>query len=207
MRGLDFVAYGRFSVGGARLSRGVRDQWVASQARRVEKAVRCFDVSPLFRIRLSRAGFILAACILALSPLLTVTRSSRATFSMRRPSGQVRSFHMRFVSQSFWHYPISLDAVCRSRSICTKAGPLRRRLKVLLRLTRLAAGFACLAAAWITGEQAWSEYLVGVWTNTYMPIPKWWLFVFIPYGLLSAGIYFLRQACGEAPHSSEEAVQ
>jgi hypothetical protein len=65
---------------------------------------------------------------------------------------------------------------------------------------------SCLAAAWITGEQAWSEFTVGVWTNTYVPIPKWWLFVFIPYGLLSGGIYFLRQAAGEKPHASEEEV-
>ena len=80
-------------------------------------------------------------------------------------------------------------------------------LAALLRLTNLLAGIFCVAAAWITAQQAWSEYSDGVLTNTYVPIPKWWLFVFIPYGFLNGGIYFLRQACGEAPHASEEGAQ
>lgn len=77
----------------------------------------------------------------------------------------------------------------------------------LLRITRFIAAAFCLLGAWITAEQTWSEFNFGVWTNTYLPIPKWWLFIFIPYGLLSGGIYFLRQACGETVHPSEEPVQ
>ena len=71
---------------------------------------------------------------------------------------------------------------------------------------RLVAAAVCLAAAWMTAEQAWSEFLLGVKTNTYVPIPKWWLFIFIPYGFLSAGIYFLRQGFGEAPHATAESA-
>ena len=158
-------------------------------------------------MRLSRAGFILAACILAfISAAYCYEVVSRYFFN----------------APTIWASPLVSYALCLT--IFLALPDLARRglqisidlheswaspqtLEVLLRMTRLVAGIACLLAAWITGEQAWSEYLVGVWTNTYMPIPKWWLFVFIPYGLLSAGIYFLRQACGEAPHSSEEAVQ
>ena len=74
----------------------------------------------------------------------------------------------------------------------------------LFRVTSFIAGVACLTGAWITGEQTWSEFNLGVWTNTYVPIPKWWLFIFIPYGFLSGGLYFLRQAFGERPHKTEE---
>ena len=76
----------------------------------------------------------------------------------------------------------------------------------LSRVTTLVGGVACLIGAWITAEQTWSEFNYGVWTNTYVPIPKWWLFIFIPYGFLSGGLFFLRQAFGEAAHKTEEHV-
>ena len=160
-----------------------------------------------FQDGLSRAGFILAACILAfISAAYCYEVVSRYFFN----------------APTIWASPLVSYGLCLT--IFLALPDLARRglqisidlheswaspqtLEVLLRMTRLVAGIACLLGAWITGEQAWSEYLVGVYTNTYMPIPKWWLFVFIPYGLASAGIYFLRQAFGEAPHASEEAVQ
>ena len=156
---------------------------------------------------LSRAGFILAACVLAfISAAYCYEVISRYFFN----------------APTIWASPLVSYALCLT--IFLALPDLARRglqisidlheswaspatLEALLRITRLAAAIACLAAAWITGEQALSEYSLGVWTNTYMPIPKWWLFVFIPYGFLSAGIYFLRQAGGEAPHASEEAMQ
>jgi TRAP-type C4-dicarboxylate transport system permease small subunit len=157
-----------------------------------------------FQDALSRTGFILAACVLAfISAAYCYEVVSRYFFN----------------APTIWASPLVSYALCVT--IFLALPDLARRglqisidlheswaspatLEVMLRITRLAAAIACLGAAWITAEQAWSEYLVGVWTNTYMPIPKWWLFIFIPYGLLNAGIYFLRQACGEAPHSSEE---
>jgi hypothetical protein len=39
----------------------------------------------------------------------------------------------------------------------------------------------------------------GVETITAVPIPKWWVSVFIPYGLLNSGLYFLRQLAGPVP--------
>ncbi|MCK9908792.1 TRAP transporter small permease [Microbacteriaceae bacterium K1510] len=75
----------------------------------------------------------------------------------------------------------------------------------LLRATSLIAAACCFLAAWITGEQAWEDFSFGTFTNSYVPIPKWWLFIVIPYGLLSGGIYFLRQGLGEPAHPSEEA--
>src|SRR5438132_8742268 len=156
---------------------------------------------------LSRAGLILAACILAfISAAYCYEVVSRYFFN----------------APTIWASPLVSYGLCLT--IFLALPDLARRglqvsidlheawaspaqIEALLRLTRFLAGIICLAAAWITGQQAWSEYSVGVLTNTYVPIPKWWLFVFIPYGFLSGGVYFLRQAFGEAPHSSVETVQ
>jgi C4-dicarboxylate transporter DctQ subunit len=156
--------------------------------------------------RLSRAGFILAACVLAfISVAYCYEVVSRYFFN----------------APTIWASPLVSYALCLTIFLALP-DLARRGLQIsidlheawaapaviasLLRATRLVAGVSCLAAAWITAQQTWSEYSFGVWTNTYMPIPKWWLFVFIPYGLLSAGIYFLRQAGGEAPHAAEEST-
>ena len=53
---------------------------------------------------------------------------------------------------------------------------------------------ACGLAAWITAQAAWNDFALGIVTNTYYPIPKWWLSAVIPYGMASSAIYFLRQA-------------
>jgi C4-dicarboxylate transporter, DctQ subunit len=156
---------------------------------------------------LSRAGFIAAACILAFisiaycyevvsryffnaptiwaSPL--VSYGLLLTIFLALPELARRGLHVSVDLHESWLSPAALGA--------------------LLRITRLAAAIVCLVAAWITGAQAWSEYSLGVLTNTFVPIPKWWLFVFIPYGFLSGGIYFLRQALGEPVHARGEALQ
>ena len=57
---------------------------------------------------------------------------------------------------------------------------------------------ACLAATWITGSETWRQYAQGVWTLSALPIPKWWVSILIPYGMLSSALHFLRQL-GHAP--------
>ena len=52
---------------------------------------------------------------------------------------------------------------------------------------------ACLAATWITGTETWRQYAQGVWTLSALPIPKWWVSILIPYGMLSSALHFLRQ--------------
>ncbi len=52
---------------------------------------------------------------------------------------------------------------------------------------------ACLAATWITGSETWRQYAQGVWTLSALPIPKWWVSILIPYGMLSSALHFLRQ--------------
>ena len=151
---------------------------------------------------LSRGGFVLAACILAFISIAYCYEVVSRYF---------------FNAPTIWASPMVSYALCLTIFLALP-DLARRGLQVsidlhegwasprlvaaLLRVTCLIAGVACLTAAWITGAQAWSEYTLGVLTNTYLPIPKWWLFVFIPYGFLNGGLYFMRQAAGEAPHKS-----
>jgi TRAP-type C4-dicarboxylate transport system permease small subunit len=72
-----------------------------------------------------------------------------------------------------------------------------RAVYSLARVVRLLAAVTCLFAAWITAEATWKDYALGVWTNTYFPVPKWWVSVVIPYGMVSSSVYFFRQFFGE----------
>ena len=56
------------------------------------------------------------------------------------------------------------------------------------------ATLVCFLAAWITGAETWRQYVSGTQTISASPISKWWVSIFIPYGLLSSAIYFLRQS-------------
>ena len=56
----------------------------------------------------------------------------------------------------------------------------------------LATALVCLIGAWITGVETWRQYDQNIETVLAFAIPKWWVSVFVPYGLLSSAIYFLR---------------
>lgn len=71
----------------------------------------------------------------------------------------------------------------------------------------LTTAFVCLVGAWITGTETWRQYVGEIETISAFPIPKWWVSIFTPYGLLSSAVYFLRQLV-EAPPAihADEAV-
>jgi len=70
---------------------------------------------------------------------------------------------------------------------------------------RVAAATACLLAAWFSADATLGQFGQRVWTNPPLAVPKWVISAFIPYGMLSAGIYFLRQLfTGRMPSASEE---
>ena len=64
----------------------------------------------------------------------------------------------------------------------------------LRRIIQVVAAATCGVAAWIAAQAAWSDFTFGITTNTYFPIPKWWLSAVIPYGMASSAIYFVRHA-------------
>lgn len=69
-------------------------------------------------------------------------------------------------------------------------------------LIRLLAAAACLLAAWFTGTETLSQYSMGVWTSPPFAVPKWVVSMFVPYGMLSAGLYFVRQLLSGMPGNS-----
>jgi TRAP-type C4-dicarboxylate transport system permease small subunit len=71
------------------------------------------------------------------------------------------------------------------------------RTIVLNRIIRVAGAAACLLAAWFTGNATLDQFRQGIDTISAYPVPKWCVSIFIPYGMLSSGLYFLRDLVGE----------
>lgn len=69
----------------------------------------------------------------------------------------------------------------------------------LLQLTRLLAAGACLLAAWISGVETVAQYYNGISTNPPLAVPKWCVSIFLPFGMLSSSIYFVRQLVAGTP--------
>lgn len=80
-----------------------------------------------------------------------------------------------------------------------RASPQRARQ--LAKLVRFLSAFASVFAAIIGLNACWEEYRDNIETMSVYPLSKWWITIFIPYGLLSSSIYFLRQFFGEEPPS------
>lgn len=75
--------------------------------------------------------------------------------------------------------------------------PARYRRPLAWTVT-LATALVCLMGAWITATETWRQYVQDIETVLAFRVPKWWVSIFVPYGLLSSAIYFLRRLF-EAP--------
>ena len=53
--------------------------------------------------------------------------------------------------------------------------------------------------AFPSGEATLSQYTFGYSTNPPLAVPKWCVSIFVPFGMLSSSIYFLRQIVSGAP--------
>jgi TRAP-type C4-dicarboxylate transport system permease small subunit len=67
------------------------------------------------------------------------------------------------------------------------------------RTVTLATALVCLMGAWITGLETWRQYVQGIETVLALAVPKWWVSIFVPYGLLSSAIYFFRKLSKAPP--------
>jgi len=84
--------------------------------------------------------------------------------------------------------------------------PLKYRRPIGWTVT-LATALVCLMGAWITGAETWRQYLQGIETVLAFAVPKWWVSIFVPYGLLSSAIYFFRRLIEASPVArTDEAV-
>jgi TRAP-type C4-dicarboxylate transport system permease small subunit len=79
-----------------------------------------------------------------------------------------------------------------------------RHRAMLLALVRIVAAVACLLAAWFSGSETLDQLRQEIWTSPPFAVPKWTISIFVPYGMLSSGIYFLRHLAGRAPASAAE---
>jgi C4-dicarboxylate transporter DctQ subunit len=68
----------------------------------------------------------------------------------------------------------------------------------------LVTALVSLTGAWITGAETWRQYDQNIETVLAFAIPKWWVSIFVPYGLLSSAIYFLRRLFEGPPASRTE---
>ncbi len=90
-------------------------------------------------------------------------------------------------------------------SINILIGALSAPIAALLQQVIRAIGLvACIFAAWITAGETGAQITGNIWTISYFPVPKWLISIFIPYGLLSAALYFLRQIAGDRASPIEE---
>jgi TRAP-type C4-dicarboxylate transport system permease small subunit len=79
-----------------------------------------------------------------------------------------------------------------------------RYRRPLAQAVLLAAALVCLLGTWICAAETWRQYVREIETISAFPVQKWWISVFIPYGLLSSALYFVRQLLGETPALAAE---
>lgn len=124
-----------------------------------------------------------------------------------------------FSAPTTWAYDVSSYALCPMIFLSMPAMTRRgahiavayliesfslRHGKLLERAILLAAALVCLLCAWISGAETLRQYIRDVETIAAFAVPKWWISVFIPYGMLSSAIYFLRQLAGEPQPRAEQ---
>jgi TRAP-type C4-dicarboxylate transport system permease small subunit len=83
--------------------------------------------------------------------------------------------------------------------------PARHRRRLVWTIT-FATGLVCLMGAWITGAETWRQYTQGIETVLAFAVPKWWVSIFVPYGLLSSAIYFFRRLFEGQPRDTEKVL-
>ena len=81
-----------------------------------------------------------------------------------------------------------------------RADATRRRTWQML--IAVIAAATCFAVFWISASETWAQFRDGVLTVATYEIPKWWISIFIAYGLLSSALYFLREAFD--PHDAPQ---
>lgn len=76
----------------------------------------------------------------------------------------------------------------------------------LNRLIRLAGAIGCLLATYISADATLDQIKLGIETISAYPVPKWCVSIFIPYGMLSSGLYFLRDLLADEANSDQASL-
>lgn len=70
----------------------------------------------------------------------------------------------------------------------------------------IVAAIVCFFSAWITGAETWRQFVSGTQTISANPISKWWVSIFIPFGLVNCALHFTRHCTGGIPAHAEQGV-
>lgn len=144
----------------------------------------------------TRASFAASAVILA---LIAVSFSYEvvARYYFDAPTSWANAFVAYFLCASIF---LAVPELTRRRShvavtlLLDRASPASRA--VLQRIILATGAGACLLATWITANATGEQIAMGIDTISAYPVPKWLVSIFIPYGMLSSGLYFIRHLVG-----------
>ncbi len=148
---------------------------------------------------LTSASFAAAAAVLA-AIAISFCYEVAARYFFGAPTSWANAFVSYFLCAAIF---LSIPELTRRRAHVA-INLLTDRLSphgalMLNRIIRAAGAAACLLAAWFTGNATLDQFGLGVDTISAYPVPKWLVSIFIPYGMLSSGLYFLRDLLGGDP--------
>jgi TRAP-type C4-dicarboxylate transport system permease small subunit len=145
----------------------------------------------------TRVSFAASAMILALIAI-SFSYEVVARYFFGAPTSWANAFVAYFLCASIF---LAAPELTRRRAhvavtiLADRASP---GLRAALHRVILAAGAgACLLATWITANATADQFAMGIDTISAYPVPKWLVSIFIPYGMLSSGLYFLRDLTGD----------
>jgi TRAP-type C4-dicarboxylate transport system permease small subunit len=146
---------------------------------------------------LSHAGFVLGVLALAVIVVL-FSYEIVARYFFRAPTRWVSDYVAYALLISTF---LLLPQLTRARdhiSITFLQETMPVRLQFVLSVgLGLFSGLVCFAAAYLCGLETWRQYTTGTRTMAVVSIPKWWVSIFIVYGLFNTGLYFLRLAAAD----------
>jgi TRAP-type C4-dicarboxylate transport system permease small subunit len=155
---------------------------------------------------LTSAGFVAAACVLGgIAASFCYEVAARYLFSA--PTSWANAFVSYMLCAAIF---LAVPELTRRRAHVA-INLLLDRLSapsalLLNRLIRTAGAAACLLATWISANATLEQIGLGIETISAFPIPKWWVSIFIPYGMLSSGLYFLRDLLGDDAGSGKASL-
>jgi C4-dicarboxylate transporter DctQ subunit len=154
----------------------------------------------------TRIGFAASAIILALIAI-SFSYEVVARYFFGAPTSWANAFVAYFLCASIF---LAAPELTRRRAhvavtlLSDRASP---GLRAVLHRVVLAAGAgACLLATWITANATADQFAMGIDTISAYPVPKWLVSIFIPYGMLSSGLYFLRDLVSGHASAGPEAA-
>jgi C4-dicarboxylate transporter DctQ subunit len=152
----------------------------------------------------TRIGFAASAIIVALIAI-SFSYEVVARYFFGAPTSWANAFVAYFLCASIF---LAAPELTRRRAhvavtlLSDRASP---GLRAALHRVVLAAGAgACLLATWITANATADQFAMGIDTISAYPVPKWLVSIFIPYGMLSSGLYFLRDLVSDHASAGPE---